>query len=104
MVSHLNSFRYVEMDGEFIETPFQHFEEVPQTLASTEIVTEDPPMKMASLKDARAVVEKGGCANWGQLPDFAHKTNKFGLGFTAEAQRVVQHARIGEPPLFISNS
>ena len=22
MVSHLNSFRYVEMDGEFIETPF----------------------------------------------------------------------------------
>ena len=29
MVSHLNSFRYVEMDEEFIETPFQHFEEVP---------------------------------------------------------------------------
>ena len=22
MVSHLNSFRYIEMDGEFIETPF----------------------------------------------------------------------------------
>ena len=65
MVSHLNSFRYVEMDGEFIETTCQHFEEVPQTLASTETVTEDPPMNMASLKDARAVVEKGGCANWG---------------------------------------
>ena len=29
MVSHLNSFRYVEMDGEFIETPCQNFEEVP---------------------------------------------------------------------------
>ena len=29
MVSYLNSFRYVEMDGEFIETPFQNFEEVP---------------------------------------------------------------------------
>ena len=29
MVSHLNSFRYVELDGEFIETLFQHFEEVP---------------------------------------------------------------------------
>ena len=29
MISHLNSFRYVELDGEFIETPFQHFEEVP---------------------------------------------------------------------------
>ena len=33
MVSHLNSFRYVELDGEFIETPFQHFEEVPQDVA-----------------------------------------------------------------------
>ena len=51
------------MDGEFIETPFQHFEEVP--LASIETVVEDSPMKMASFKDARAAVEKGGCANWG---------------------------------------
>ena len=60
-------------------------------------------MKMASLKDARAVIEKGGCANWGQLPDFAHKTDKFGLGFTVEAQRDVRRARIGRPPLHISN-
>ena len=103
MISHLNSFRYVEMDGEFIETPFQHFEEVPQTLASAETVIEDPPLKMASLKDAQAVVEKGECANWGRLPDFTPKTDKFGLGFTAEAQRVVQRARIGRPPLRISN-
>ena len=35
-------------------------------------------MKMSPLKDARAVIEKGGCENWGQLPDFAHKTDKFG--------------------------
>ena len=104
MVSHLASFRYVEMDGEFIETPCQHFEEVPQTLESTETIAEDPPMKMASFKDARAVVEKGGCENWGQLPDFAHKTGKFGLGFTAEAQRAIQSAWIGRPPMFISNS
>ena len=90
------------MDGEFIETPFQHFEEVPQTLASAETV--DSPMKMTSLKDARAVVEKGGCANWGQLHDFTQKTNKFSLGFTAEAQRVVRNARIGRPLVFISNS
>ena len=59
---------------------------------------------MASFKDARAVVEKGGCANWGQLPDFAHKTNKFGLGFTTEAQKAVWNARIGRSPVFISNS
>ena len=40
MVSHLNSFRYVELDGEFIETPFQHFEEVPQTVAVTKAVSQ----------------------------------------------------------------
>ena len=104
MVSHLNLFRYIEMDGEFIETPFQHFEEVPQTLAAAETVTEEgSPLKMASLKDARAVVEKGECANWGRLPDFTPKTDKFGLGFTAEAQKAVRKARIEKPPVFITN-
>ena len=89
MVSHLNSFRYIEMDGEFIETPFQHFEEVPQTLAAAETMTEeDSPLKMASLKDARAVIEKGECVNWGRLPDFTPKTDKFGSGFTVEAQKL----------------
>ena len=61
-------------------------------------------MKMASLKDARAVIEKGEYANWGRLPDFTQKINKFGLGFTVEVQRAVQSARIGRPPVFISNS
>ena len=104
MVSHLNSFRYIEMDGEFIETPFQHFEEVPPTLAAAEaVVEEDFPLKMASLKDARAVIKKGECANWGRLPDFTPKTDKFGLGFTAEAQRAVRKARTGRPPMLITN-
>ena len=105
MVSHLNSFRYVEMDGEFIETPFQHFEEVPQTLAAAEAVVEEvSPLKMASLKDAQAVIERGECANWGKLPDFTPKTNKFGLGFTTEAQKAVRKARIGRPPVLITHS
>ena len=104
MVSHLNSFRYVEMDREFIRTPCQNFEEVPQILASTETTTSSkPPLKMASLKDARAVVEEGGCANWDQLPDFTHKTDKFGLGFTTGAQRAVRRARAGGPTLRINN-
>ena len=98
MVSHLNSFWYIEMDREFIETPCQNFEEVPQILASTETTTSSKtPLKMASLKDARAVIEVGGCANLGQLPDFTQKTYKFGLGFTAGAQRAVRHARAGGP-------
>ena len=38
MINHLNSFRYVELDGEFIETPFQHFVEVLQNVAMTKVV------------------------------------------------------------------
>ena len=49
------------------------------------------------------MVEEGGCANWGQLPDFTHKTDKFGLGFTTGDQRAVRRARAGGPPLRISN-
>ena len=91
------------MDGEFIETSCQNFEEVPQILASTETTSNKPPLKMASLKDAKTVVKEGGCANWGQLPDFTHKTEKCCLGFTMGAQRAVRHARAGRPPLHINN-
>ena len=62
-----------------------------------------PPLKMASLKDAKAVIKEDGCTIWGQLPDFTLKTKKFGLGFTTGAQRVVLRARAGGPPLCISN-
>ena len=90
MVNHLNSFRYVEMDGEFIETPCQNFEEVPQTMAATETVTNlpkitIPPLKMASLKDAKAVIDECGCTIWGQLSDTPYKYDKFGLGFSSGA-------------------
>ena len=92
------------MDGEFIETPFQHFEEVPPTLAAAEtVVEEDVPLKMASLKDARAVIKKGECANWGRLPDFTPKTDKFGLGFTVEGQKAVRKAKTRRPPVLITN-
>ena len=58
---------------------------------------------MASLKDARAVVEEGRSTNRGQLPEFIRKTDKFGLGFTSGAQRAVRRARARGPPLRIRN-
>ena len=58
---------------------------------------------MASLKDARAVVEEGECIIWGQLSDISYKSEKFGLGFTSGAQRAIRRARAGGPPLRISN-
>ena len=62
-----------------------------------------PPLKMASLKDAKAIIEEGGCTIWGQLPDIPYKSDKLGLGFSLKAQRVVRRARAGGPPLHICN-
>ena len=108
MISHLNSFRYVELDGEFIETPFQHFEEVSpevevaKTMIVVPIITK-PVSQMSSLKDGEAVIKEGGSTVWGQLPDFPVKTDKFGLGFTASSQKVVRRSRVGGPPLKITH-
>ena len=108
MVSHLNSFKYVEMDGEFIETPCQAFEVVPPMVIFAKVSPDIPKAgkdmpRMASLKDARAVIEDGGCTIQGQLPNIPFKADKFGLGFTAQAQKEVKRARIGKPPLRISD-
>ena len=94
----------MELDGEFIETPFQHFEEVSPEIAATKVVSSipkitRPPPWISSLKDAKVVVEEGGCTIWGQLPDIPYKSDKFGLGFTSTAQKAVRHARAGGPPV-----
>ena len=87
---------------------FQHFEEVPQVVAVTKVVSQvpkitRPPLKMSSLKDAKAVIEEGGCTICGRLLDILYKSDKFGLGFPSGAQKAVCRARAGGPPLKISN-
>ena len=89
-MTHLNSFKYVEMDGEFIETPCQAFEIVPPMIAATKASSnmskaDKVVPRMVSLKNAHVVVEDGNCTIWGQLPDILFKEDKFGLGFTIKA-------------------
>ena len=108
MISHLNYFRYVELDGEFIETPFQHFEEVYEEIAATKTMSSvpmitRPPPRMSSIKDAKAVIEEGGSTIWGKLPDFPYKSDKFSLGFTSSAQKAVRRSRAGGPPVKITH-
>ena len=96
------------MDGEFIETPFQHFEEVAQEITTTKTISfvpmiTRPPPRVSSLKYAKAVIEEGGSTFWGQLPDFPYKLDKFGLGFTSSAQKAVRRARARGPPVKITH-
>ena len=63
MVSHLNSFKYVEMDDEFIETPCQAFEVVPPMVAATKISygipkTDEVVPRVVSLKDTRVMIKR----------------------------------------------
>src|ERR1051325_10385947 len=101
IVSRLQSFRYIEMEGEFIETPCQAFESIPRVMPvdspDTPEVTRVPP-KMASLKDAKAAVEEGGCTIWGQLLDFPLKSDKTGLGFTIKGQKMICRERADKLP------
>ena len=108
MVSHLNSFKYVEMDGEFIETPCQAFDVVPPNVAIAKISSDMPKAdkvvpKMVSFKDARATVEYGNCATQGKLPKIPLKADTYGLGFTIKARKEVRRVRAGKPPLCIGN-
>ena len=58
--------------------------------------------RMASLEDARAAIKEGKNSAWGQLPDIPHKTDKFGLGFTAAGQKVMRRSKIERAPVKIS--
>ena len=59
IVSHLTSFRYVEVEGEIHETPFQAFETVHAVNFPPPEQKKKPEIVMSSLKDVRAVVEDG---------------------------------------------
>ena len=62
MASHLNSFLYVEMDREFIETPYQTFEVIsPATVEDVSTIPKiiKTPHKMTSLKDVKVAIKEG---------------------------------------------
>ena len=89
----------------FIETPCQYFEVIsPAAIKDVSSIPKTSRVlhKMASLKDAKVTIEEGGCTIWGQLPDIPYKSDRFGLGFTAEGRKVVRRARAGRPPLCVS--
>ncbi|XP_058761629.1 uncharacterized protein LOC131635043 [Vicia villosa] len=100
VVSYVNEYKYVEVNGEFIETPYQTFELVPQVVSaakhtSTVHKVTRIPLTMASLKDAKAVVEEGGCTIWGQLIDVPYRFDKLGLGCTTGTRKSNYHTRPG---------
>jgi hypothetical protein len=80
LVSHLSSFKYVEMDGEIHETLCQAFE----TIAIEKVAfvkQKKPSASIASYKQALEVVNSGNAEGWGKMIDLPVKEDKFGIGY-----------------------
>jgi hypothetical protein len=80
LVSHLSSFKYVEMDGEIHETLCQAFE----TIASEKVAfveQKKPGALIASYKQALEVVNSGNAEGWGKMVEMPVKEDKFGIGY-----------------------
>ncbi|XP_058755175.1 uncharacterized protein LOC131628350 [Vicia villosa] len=80
MISHLASFRYIEVEGEVHETPCQAFEAV-QTIKIPYVENKKLEAPMSSLKEAKVVVESGHPEGWGRVLDLPIKQDKCGIGY-----------------------
>ncbi|XP_050904196.1 uncharacterized protein LOC127118095 isoform X1 [Lathyrus oleraceus] len=80
LVSHLSSFKYVEVDGEIHETLCQAFETV--ALERVDFAKQKKPSaSIASYKQAMEVVNSGKAEGWGKMVDLHVKEDKFGIGY-----------------------
>ncbi|XP_050895879.1 uncharacterized protein LOC127102567 [Lathyrus oleraceus] len=81
LVSHLTSFRYIEVDGEITETPFQSLEVVNMMAVQKTLETPKSGPSMASWQGAKAVMESESAQDWGKVVEVNQKRDKFGVGY-----------------------
>ena len=67
IVSHLSSFRHVEIEGQLHETPFQGFKIVQMIKTPRSKDRKKPETSLSSLKDAQAMVKAGHPKGWGSF-------------------------------------
>lgn len=86
MISHLNSFRYIEVEGEIHETPFQAFDVV-HAIKIPHIEEKKQKISMSSFKQAQAVVESGDPEGWGRVLELPTQKDKCGLEFKFDQEQ-----------------
>ena len=81
MINNLTTYRYVEVEGEVQELPFQALEIV--TVDKFPVVEcKKSEIPLASLKDAKALIEaRPPHDSWGKLIEVPEKKDRFGLGY-----------------------
>ena len=88
MISHLSTFKYVEVDGEIHETLCQGFEKVKieeeAPLAAVQpAVINQQEISMSLYKDAKAIVESGVNQKWGKVIEPVKMRKNHGIGYVA---------------------
>ncbi|XP_050915885.1 uncharacterized protein LOC127130978 [Lathyrus oleraceus] len=73
LVSHLTSFRYIEVDGEITETPFQSLEVVNMMVVQQTLEVPKSGPSMASWQGAKAVMESEDAQDWGKVVEVKEK-------------------------------
>ncbi|XP_050915072.1 uncharacterized protein LOC127130033 [Lathyrus oleraceus] len=91
LVSHLTSFRYIEVDGEITETPFQSLEVVNMMAVQKTLETPKSGPSMASWQGAKAVIESENTQDWGKVVEVNQKRDKFGLGYDPSSIEASNH-------------
>ena len=82
VVNNVTTYRYVEVDGEVYETPFQALEIV--SVDRLPVVKEEkkPDAPLSSLSDAKALLEAGiPHDGWGKVIEVVEKRDRCGLGY-----------------------
>ncbi|XP_050876657.1 uncharacterized protein LOC127080379 [Lathyrus oleraceus] len=87
LVSHLTSFRYIEVDGEITETSFQSLEVANMMAIQQTLETSKSGPSMASWQGAKAVMESKNAQDWGKLVEVKEKRDKFGLGYDPSSNK-----------------
>ncbi|XP_050877309.1 uncharacterized protein LOC127081066 [Lathyrus oleraceus] len=84
-VSHLPSFRYIEVGEDIIETPLQALEVVNVVQTKPKPV-EEPKGVMSSWKSVKDAIEVGCPGSWGTMIELPEKKDKCGLGYQSSIE------------------
>ncbi|XP_058764021.1 uncharacterized protein LOC131637455 [Vicia villosa] len=102
VINNLTTYRYVEVEGEVQETPFQALEIVSVDRLPVVENKRGPGAPLSSLNDAKAFLEAGvPHGPWGKLIDVYEKRDKYGLGYqpSSSTQFSPIHGKKVIPPI-----
>lgn len=77
----MSSLRYIEADGETLETSFQALEVVSVVVVGQRYDNKKPKLTISFWKNFKFMVEKGTSEGYGQLLNLLEKRYQFGLGY-----------------------